>query len=75
MKQMVDITVKVQEILNKSVFNTKKSLAQELDMSRPTLDSRLSGKTKWGKLEKHWINYIYSKLNIYGDDQRKNKRK
>lgn len=57
-----DTTYKAKQLLERSVFNTKKLLAVELDMSRPTLDSRLKGKTKWGKLEKHWINYIYSKL-------------
>jgi len=62
MKQTVDITYKVNEILKRSVFNTKKLLSEGLDISRPTLDSRMSGKTKWGKLEKHWINYIYKKL-------------
>lgn len=62
MKQTISTAYKANELLQRSVFNTKKLLAVELDMSRPTLDSRLYGKTKWGKLEKYWINYIYSKL-------------
>lgn len=65
MKQTIDTTYKAHQLLERSVFNTKKLLAAELDMSRPTLDSRLSGKTEWGKLEKHWINFIYSKLKTY----------
>lgn len=65
MKQSIDINYKVQHLLKQSIFNTKKLLAAELDMSRPTLDSRLNGKTDWRKLEKHWINFIYSKLKMY----------
>jgi predicted DNA-binding transcriptional regulator len=57
------IDYKVEQILQRSVINTKKLLAIELGISRPTLNSRMSGKTKWGKLEKNWIGYIYSKLN------------
>lgn len=56
------ITYKANELLERSVFNTKRLLSEELDMSRPTLDSRLSGKTEWGKLEKNWVNYLYKKL-------------
>ena len=63
MKQTIDTTYKANELVRRSVFNTKKLLSAELDMSRPTLDSRLNRKTEWGKLEKYWINYIYSKLN------------
>ena len=59
---MNQTTYKANELLERSVFNTKKMLAVELDMSRPTLDSRLNDKTKWRKLEKHRINYIYNKL-------------
>lgn len=57
-----DIDYKVEQILQRSVINTKKLLALELDISRPTLNSRMRGKTEWGKLEKNWIGYIYSKL-------------
>lgn len=58
-----DTDYKVEQVLLRSVINTKKLLALELGISRPTLNSRMIGKTKWGKLEKNWIGYIYSKLN------------
>ena len=38
---------------------TKKELSEALDISRPTLDSRLSGKTNWRKLE---IKFIIKKV-------------
>jgi len=37
---------------------SKKRLAEELDISRPTLDSRLSGKSKWKTLEANYIKYL-----------------
>lgn len=58
----LNTTYKAKEILERSVFNTKKLLAEELDMSRPTLNSRLDGKSKWGKLERNWISYLYKKI-------------
>jgi hypothetical protein len=62
MKQMEDTIGKVEVLLERSVFNTKKLLSIELGMSRPTLNSRLDGRTEWGKLEKNWINHIYKKI-------------
>ena len=55
---------KVKIILQKSVFQTKKDLAGELGISRPTLDKRLEGKSNWKRLEEKWINYLYNQLNI-----------
>ncbi len=59
---MTEITNKVNNILKNSFnFNTKKQLAEELGISRPTLDSRLSGGTKWKKLEIRWVNILYKR--------------
>lgn len=62
MMKQTDILTKVNTILDRSVINTKKALATELDITRPTLDSRMSGRSDWKKLEVKWINYIYSQL-------------
>ena len=40
---------------------TKKELSEELGISRPTLDSRLEGKSKWKKLEEKWITQLINK--------------
>ena len=40
---------------------TKKSLALRLGISRPTLDSRLQGKSKWKTLEIGAVEAIYKK--------------
>jgi orotate phosphoribosyltransferase-like protein len=37
---------------------TKKELSEELDISRPTLDSRLNNRSKWKKLEQKWISKL-----------------
>ena len=37
---------------------TKKELSEELDISRPTLDSRLNSRSKWKKLEQKWISKL-----------------
>ena len=55
-------TEKVLYILTYSVINTKKDLAEELGITRPTLDSRMSGKSEWKKLEIKWINHIYFEM-------------
>ena len=34
---------------------TKGQLSSELGITRPTLDSRLAGTTKWKILERNWI--------------------
>lgn len=62
MSRMMNTTYRAYQLLERSVFNKKKLLADELDMSRPTLNSRLNGNTEWGKLEKNWINYLYKQL-------------
>lgn len=55
------INEKVTKILSNSVIRTKMNLAEELGISRPTLDARL--KTgNWKKLEIKFINYVFSKL-------------
>jgi len=53
----ITTTDKAQKILNTGVF-TKKTLSEELDISRPTLDSRLFGQSEWKKLEVNWINTL-----------------
>lgn len=55
----VTITDKVNHLLN-SGFYDKKTLAEELDISRPTLDARLSGKSDWKRLEANWIKWEYN---------------
>ena len=62
---MKDITTtdKARKILERSVFNTKKLLSEQLGISRPTLDSRLKN-GNWKTLEEKWINFIYKQLNI-----------
>ena len=38
---------------------SKKWLAEELDVSRPTLDRKLSGATRWRKLEVEFLEFNY----------------
>lgn len=52
MNQM-DITTKANKLLLSGEFN-KMTLADELGISRPTLDNRLENNT-WKKLEAKWI--------------------
>lgn len=52
------ITEMVNFLLNFNKY-TKMELAGELDISRPTLDSRLIGKSEWKKLEVKFINKAY----------------
>lgn len=54
----IDYVLRANKVMEGREFHNKKLLAQELDMSRPTLDSRLSGKTEWRKLEKHRLDYL-----------------
>lgn len=51
-------TDRVNFLLNSNKY-TKMELAGELDISRPTLDSRLTGKSAWKKLEVKFINKVY----------------
>lgn len=41
---------------------SKSKLAEELGISRPTLDSRLDNVSKWKKLEKNWIGKLYEDI-------------
>ena len=49
------------EVLINNVM-TKVELAEELGISRPTLNSRLSSKTNWKKLETKHINKLYDEI-------------
>jgi hypothetical protein len=40
---------------------SKPKLSKELGISRPTLDSRLRGSSKWKVLEMKWISTLYRK--------------
>jgi len=46
------------QVKNLLLSQSKGCLAKELGITRPTLDSRLSGKTKWKILEVKWINKL-----------------
>ena len=39
-------------------YMNKVQLAEELSISRPTLDKRLSGETPWKPLEQKWIKHL-----------------
>jgi orotate phosphoribosyltransferase-like protein len=52
----VNTSIKACELLSKGI--TKKELSEELDISRPTLDSRLNSRSKWKKLEQKWISKL-----------------
>ena len=60
-------TIILENILLMKTF-TKKTLAKSLGISRPTLDSRLAGKSNWKLLEVEEVNRLYKgKANIkYG---------
>jgi len=47
-------------------FLNKMGMAKELGISRPTLDSRLAGVSKWKPLEKWWMLTQWTML--YGMD-------
>ncbi len=53
-------TEKATDLLNREIF-TKGALAEELGISRPTLDRRLES-DNWGKLEIKWINKLSKKI-------------
>ena len=53
-------TAKARSILELKM--TKTELAEELDISRPTLDSRLDNVSKWKKLEANWISKLYKEI-------------
>jgi FixJ family two-component response regulator len=51
---------KTTQVVNRILLSgmTKKELSEELDISRPTLDSRLNNRSKWKKLEQKWISKL-----------------
>lgn len=51
MSKVLTITDIANKLLNSEEY-TKGSLSEELGISRPTLDARLSGMSEWKKLEK-----------------------
>lgn len=53
-------TDKVEQLLILDKYN-KMELAEELGISRPALDKKISEETKWKKLEVYWINKLYNK--------------
>jgi DNA invertase Pin-like site-specific DNA recombinase len=60
---MYNTTEKANNIIHKSRdFGTKRELAMELGISRPTLDTRLDESSKWKKLEIKWIDKLYNDL-------------
>ncbi len=52
-------TDKANRIISLGKFN-KKELSEELGITRPTLDTRLSGDSEWKKLEIKWVNKLYT---------------
>lgn len=53
---------KAESLINTSRYS-KIELAEELGISRPSLDRKLSGDSKWKKLEIYWINKLWSTKN------------
>jgi len=45
-------------LIRTGLFN-KTSLAEELGITRPTLDARFKKESSWKKLEIKWIDYLY----------------
>lgn len=58
----METTNKVHSMLLNLKYN-KIELAEELGISRPSLDRKLSGDSKWKKLEVYWINKLWSTKN------------
>ena len=52
------------KIISFGLFN-KTSLSEELGISRPTLDTRLSGLSVWKKLENKWVSKLYTDFEVY----------
>lgn len=56
-------TDKVNYIMsNSETLSTKHEMSKELDLSRPTFNSRMDGKTEWRKLEVNYINKLFNEL-------------
>jgi len=56
-KSLINISSLALTLISSGKF-TKKSLSEELGITRPTLDTRLSGLSKWKKLEGKWVHYL-----------------
>ena len=52
-------TEQANKIISTGVFN-KRGLSEELGITRPTLDTKLTGNSEWKKLEIKWINKLYT---------------
>lgn len=57
MGKVVTVTDIANQLLNTGKYN-KKTLSEELGISRPTLDARLSGVSEWKKLEKNYLKLL-----------------
>lgn len=57
----MNTTDKVKSILLIGNYN-KTTLSDELDITRPTLNSRLSGKSEWKKLESNFITQLHKNV-------------
>lgn len=57
MEEQKATTTVARKILSTTTFN-KKTLANELGISRPTLDKRLDGISEWKKLEIKWLSTL-----------------
>lgn len=53
-------TEKANSLMDLGDFN-KVSLAKELGITRPTLDTRLNGSSEWKVLETKWIDILYNR--------------
>lgn len=60
MSKTITTTDKANNLLNREW--AKKDLAEELGISRPTLDTRLANDSVWKKLESKWINKLHDEL-------------
>ncbi len=56
---MKSTTEMVNTLLDEGVYNKKQLSIDELGISRPTLYTRLEGKSEWKKLEIKWISVLY----------------
>lgn len=52
---------KIEVIMQISKICNKRKLAEEIGISRPTLNSRLSGKSEWTKTEEKYIETLFKK--------------
>lgn len=57
MSDCLTVTDKANKLINSGRYS-KKSLSEELGISRPTLDARLSGEREWTKLESNYLKLL-----------------